>query len=180
MQKLPIVFVDDQQDYVDKAVRQCRLLLPDREAYGFYSVAAAKAELMRFEGPFMLILDHDFPPERGEEKGDGWALSSLLRARHPWGLLLPICYLSGRFDDKQWRELTEEEGSFAPTMYMPKQGDWLGVIEKLDESFARSRRAWLAQAELILDYEDGVDLDDVEADEDAGDPVGGHAQGGAE
>ncbi|KRF37413.1 hypothetical protein ASG94_08810 [Nocardioides sp. Soil805] len=160
--KLPVVVVDDDPDVLRDDVAYLGFDYPGREVVTYQQLTSAVPALIRREEPFVLILDHDFPPEGGTTRLEGHVLATRLRERHPWGMLLPICYRSGRFSATAWTELTATEGSFAPTMYVDKASmGVVGCVEMLDSAFARTRQAWLRQAELLLEYSDYDDLEDV-------------------
>ena len=83
-----IVIDDDAQFTRDLA----ELLRSENHAcLTFQSTEEARRGLAGLEEPMTVLLDHDFG-----QREPGYALCKWLRENHPFGLLLPILYLTGR------------------------------------------------------------------------------------
>lgn len=165
---LPVYIVDDEETVITECIEDLALAYPGRKVVGIRHLGQAAVELMKLDEPFVLVLDHDFGSLTTETLRHGSDLALLLRRRHPWGLLLPIYYRSGRFNDRGWHNLPRENGPFIPSAFVTK-GD-VPVTEsvaELDRLFAQARDAWLRQSEILanfFDYNDFEEYDIAETD----------------
>lgn len=73
--------------------------------------------LLELNRPFVLILDHNFE----DEEVQGYHLCNELRQQHPFGLILPIIYLSAFMSGDSYLELIRDQLTFAPTAFMDKK-----------------------------------------------------------
>jgi len=154
MSMLPVVIVDDEIDSINATANSIRNRWANRDIATYLDLDEAGEALIERKEPFILLLDHDFKGRSDDFKGE--MLARVLRRRHPWGLILPICYLSGRFDDKEWRDLTEENAHLAPTSYVRKgTRNIADLVEHLEMLFLAAQASWQEQQMLAV-----VDADD--------------------
>ena len=93
-------------------------------------------------GWFIVVLDHDFPPEspavrvtlRGSESElvVGYDVAEWLRTRHPLGRMLPIIYLSGRESAQGFIARMRTNGQFHPDDFITKAEIGIDVDMLLD------------------------------------------------
>lgn len=88
-----IVVVDDETPFAQDLAEALKQLGHAPEEYA--TLAEARRNLAEVEEPLVVLLDHDFG-KGGEEDEEGYGLCKWLRENHPFGLLLPIIYLTGR------------------------------------------------------------------------------------
>jgi CheY-like chemotaxis protein len=162
-ERLPVIVVDDDLGQLSAAVE-----LLDMEGWSVTGIAdldEAARVLVDHTDPFVLILDHDFERPDGQT---GLDLTRLLRAAHPWGAVLPICYWSGRIDGPGFLAALRDGQMFAPSSYVQKGSVAITeVAQQADEAFARFKETFeqqaLRRAVLGLDETLPVDLyDDVD------------------
>lgn len=150
MNLLPVVIVDDDLRYLRAQTDLLRDVYPSRDVLAFTNLLDA-GELVTFPGPFLLILDHDFPPSSSTERDFGYFLAQKIRSGHPYGLTIPICYLSGKVNDREFRTISRQTGQLGPTFWSRKGDDSIdSVVDSMDRAFAEVRNLWLNQAERLL------------------------------
>jgi CheY-like chemotaxis protein len=112
-----IVLVDDEVEFVEDLRVLIQALGYDSEAY--YSLASAKEGLRGREDDFIVLLDHDFRAEAGEDE-KGYLLARWLRREHRLREILPIIYLTGRESPEDFVKMHQELRLFAPDAYLNK------------------------------------------------------------
>jgi CheY-like chemotaxis protein len=165
-ERLPVVVVDDDQIQLSRAVKLLRV--EGWSVTGIEDLDEAARLLVERTDPFVLILDHDFERPDGQT---GLDLTRLLRAAHPWGAVLPICYWSGRIDGNGFLAALRDGQMFAPSVYVAKGSVAVDdVARQADAAFARFRDTFEQQAlrRAVLDLDDALPIDDLDdgADDD--------------
>ena len=87
---MDVIIVDDDGEFA----RDLKALLRT-EGYAasvYQDFDSAYAALKDIESPYVLLLDHDLGDGQGRQ---GYLLCSELRRTHPFGLLLPVVYITG-------------------------------------------------------------------------------------
>lgn len=159
-ERLPVIVVDDDRGQLSAAVD-----LLDLEGWtvtGFDDLDEAARALVDHTDPFVLVLDHDFERPDGQT---GLDLTRLLRAAHPWGAVLPICYWSGRIDGAGFLAALRDGQMFAPSSYVVKGSVEVDEVARLaDEAFGRFRATFEEQAlrRAVLDLDAALPVDDVD------------------
>ena len=113
-----IVVVDADKAFAQDVAKTLNMLGHQPEV--FTSLAAARQHLTGVEEPLLIFLDHDFG-QAGEEGQEGYDLCKWLRENHPFGLLLPIVYLTGREPSEHFLLREREEPYVHPSAYIGKE-----------------------------------------------------------
>lgn len=117
----------------------------------FADLDSAEAFLLTSEEPLLLILDHNF---EGDNR-TGFDLCALVREKHPFGLLMPIVYVSGMLVDGDYVRNQQGRATYGPTVFLPKQSmsDLGEVITNLIAGFDELWRRAIEQAsfQVMLD-----------------------------
>lgn len=162
-ERLPICLVDDDLAW-NMLDEQLRMELQacgqgDREVITFSTLRDA-LELLSWERPYVLILDHNMKagrdPEVAERLGAdpegalyGYHLSRAIRKQNVFGLAIPIVYFTAVMgaakvkpdEEKGFVELLMDDGPFLPDMWQDKlryQTDEVKLVDlvgKLDSFF---------------------------------------------
>jgi len=145
MTLIPLAIVDDDEMWVQAQVETLSHLYPDRRIFAFTTLRDAK-ELIMFDEPFLLILDHDLGRE-----GFGHSLAREIRTMNPFGLTTPICYYSAQLDAEKYQSIGQQDGQLGPTYWVDKSEFSIkDVVDAMDRIFATVRQLWLTQAERLL------------------------------
>lgn len=141
MANYPVVLIDDEVPFINSLGRAL-----EEEGYSvtrLRSISEAVSHLsVRLRMPedgtaddldagwFILVLDHDFPPEdpttlvaglEGEfEVRNGYGIARWLRIHHSLGRMLPIIYLSGRESAQGFIAQMRENGQYHPDDFITK------------------------------------------------------------
>ena len=159
-ERLPVVVVDDDHRQLSRAVKV--LQVQGWSVTAFDDLDEAARALVDRPEPFVLILDHDFERPDGQT---GLDLTRLLRAAHPWGAVLPICYWSGRIDGPGFLTALQDGQMFAPSSYVEKGSVEVDEVARLaDEAFSRFRATFEEQAlrRAVLGLGESFPIDDVD------------------
>lgn len=156
MSKYTVVIVDDEVPFINSLGRTLEeegypvlLLHTIRDAVDQLSTRmsiAAQGLATRSDDMdatwFIVILDHDFPPEnptvrvaiqgRDYELVVGYDIAKWLRAQHPLGQMLPIIYLSGRESAQGFIAQMRKNGQFHPNDFITKAEIGIDVDMLLD------------------------------------------------
>jgi len=114
---MKVVVIDDNESLAEQLKE-----LAEVEGYEvavFHSLKEAREGLEGVEEPMIIFLDHDFSPI-GEIKEHGYDLCEWLRENHPFGLFLPIIYLTGREAMERFVKRQSEKPIMHPTEYISK------------------------------------------------------------
>lgn len=145
MRLIPLAIVDDDAVWLQAQVETLSHIYPDRRIFAFTTLKDAK-ELVMFNEPFLLILDHDLGRE-----GFGHSLAREIRTVNPFGLTIPICYYSAQLDAEKYQSIGQQDGQLGPTYWVDKSEFSLkDVVDAMDRIFATVRGLWLTQAERLL------------------------------
>lgn len=142
---MKVVIVDDDQGVTDDVAEMLRTRGFEVDTY--YALGDATGPLTRSTEPFVLILDHDF----GDSEGVGYDLCRAVRREHPYGLILPIIYRSGKESIDQYVEHDQEELVLSPTAFLSKTESLAttrlpAIIEECARSFEESLDLLSAQS----------------------------------
>jgi CheY-like chemotaxis protein len=142
-ERLPVVVVDDKHDQLSGAVDL--LEAEDWTVTTFDDIDEAARVLVEWTDPFVMVLDHDFDRPDGRT---GLDLTELLRSAHPWGLILPICYWSGRIGGAEFLAVQRDRQLLSPSSYTYKAGDesLVDVVERAEQTFQQHRATLEQQA----------------------------------
>ncbi len=155
---LPIVLVDDDPGLGNDFFEIIGDEYPERELHFFESLDDARRNLFTVTNtrPFGLVLDHNL----GDKEETGEHLGAEVRARHPWGLAIPIVYYSAWMDIEKYADQRRRLGTLAPTLYLDKNNSDTSIklaVEKIDEDFKVSAPAFLQHVQSLRAHE--FDLD---------------------
>lgn len=110
-----LVVVDDREDGRQIASQVADFL--DLRLQSFTHPAEALPVLLEMHEPFVMVLDHNFE----DDDYPGWRLCNELRQQHPFGLILPIIYLSGFMRGEEFLSLLHNQLLYAPTAFVRKK-----------------------------------------------------------
>ncbi len=113
-----IIIVDDEVGFAESLKD-----LVESEGYeadAYYTLKDMREQLEGNEEPLVVILDHDFS-EIGEQNQVGYDLCQWLRETHPFGLLLPIIYLTGRETPERYLQQQRLSPFVHPNAYISKE-----------------------------------------------------------
>lgn len=82
----------------------------------FATLDDAESFVFDHDDPLLVILDHNFEGDRRT----GFHLCNEIRTRHPFGLLMPIIYVSGFLDSGPYIDEQRGRMMFGPTVFLPK------------------------------------------------------------
>ncbi|OQY29867.1 MAG: hypothetical protein B6244_02605 [Candidatus Cloacimonetes bacterium 4572_55] len=108
-----VIIVDDEVDFGESL--QDMIESEGYEVDFYCSIHSAQEALSSLEEPIVVISDHDFG---GIEVG--YDFCKWLREKHPFGLLLPIIYLTGRGSDKDYLNQQQESPFNHPNAFISK------------------------------------------------------------
>jgi len=134
---MKIVVVDDDKGFARDMGELLRS--EGHDSTIFHSVEEARKGLAGEERPFLMFLDHDFGPAE-----QGYELARWLRETHPFGMILPIIYLTG--SESPERFLGQESATpFAhPTAFLTKN-----QLAKDDGLLSRLLKQYAADFERV-------------------------------
>lgn len=112
-----VVIVDDERGFVGDVETLVKALGYETRTY--YTVADARQGLMELEDLFVLLLDHDFGLNQGKSEA-GYELCAYLRTAHPFGMLLPVVYLTGRETEGGFLQQLQAKCGLGPSMFVTK------------------------------------------------------------
>jgi CheY-like chemotaxis protein len=149
---MKVIVIDDDKTWVREIADTLRS--EGYEPLIFHSVEEARRGLADLEEPVPVLLDHDFGP--GEQ---GYELCRWLRENHPFGLLLPIIYLTGRETPDRFLYQQSENPFTHPTVYVSKgqlaadDGFLSRALKKYQDQFERVRLLFEQQSarQALLD-----------------------------
>jgi len=113
----PRISVDDEKSIADSLKDLAESEGYDVEVY--HTLKDVRAGLQDVEKPMVIILDHDFS-EVGERDQVGYDLCQWLRENHPFGLLLPIIYLTGRETEERYLQQQRNAPFVHPNAFVSK------------------------------------------------------------
>lgn len=166
---MKVIIIDDEVSLTDKLSKS--LTRREFEVIVFNSLREAYDGLEIIEEPMVVILDHDFGSV-GEQDQKGYDLCEWLREKHPFGLLLPIIYLTGRENTERFLTQQRKKPFVHPTAYISKEQlaielDLLpNIINNYQDQFSRIRDLFENQSvkQALIgfrDMEPEPDLEDI-------------------
>jgi len=115
---MKVIIIDDEASLADSL--KDLVLVEGYEAEVYHTLKSAREGLEKIEEPMIVILDHDFR-DAGERDQVGYDLCKWLRENHPYGLLLPIIYLSGHETVDGFLQQALKEPFAHPTVFISKE-----------------------------------------------------------
>ncbi len=146
---MKVVVIDDEESLTERLRRS--LTRKEHEVEVFYSLKDAREGLEGTEEPMVVLLDHDFGGA-GEQDQKGYDLCGWLRETHPFGLLLPIIYLTGRELPDRFLQQQRRDPFVHPTAYLSKdqlasEQDLLpNLLKRYEGQFERIRELFEKQS----------------------------------
>lgn len=135
---MKVIVVDDDRNFARDLSESLRS--EGHDSLVFHSVGEARAGLAAVEEPFLVLLDHDFGSAE-----PGYELCRWLRENHPFGLLLPIVYLTGRESAVHFLEHQADSPFVHPSAFVAKnqlaQDDAFlpRLLKRYEEQFEQGR-----------------------------------------
>jgi len=128
------------------------------------SYGAALREIDRMNVPVVAVIDHNLDDPKADNVG--YAVCRYLRTRHPFGLLLPIIYNSGKQSDQEYLEAIRDANGLGPSMFVAKgtalsdhlMDKLLEVIDQFEELWATALKQAGALAMHNMSHGEGIEL----------------------
>jgi len=156
---MKVIIVDD-----DAGVAESLKDLVESEGYDaavYHSLKDVREGLKGTEEPMVVVLDHDFS-EVGEQNQVGYDLCQWLRENHPFGLLLPIIYLTGRETAERYLQQQRYAPFVHPNAYISKdqlaseQNLLPSLLKRYEKEFVQIRELFEKQSaqQALIGFEE--------------------------
>ncbi len=156
---MKVIVVDDEASVADGLKDLIESEGYDVEVY--HTLKDVREGLSGIEEPMVVILDHDFS-DVGERDQVGYDLCQWLRENHPFGLLLPIIYLTGRETAERYLQQQRNAPFVHPNAYVSKdqlasEQDLLSnLLKRYEKEFAQIRELFEKQSaqQALIGFEE--------------------------
>ncbi|GEM_PF-2166764 len=139
---MKVIIIDDEASFADSL--KDLVQVEGYEAEVYHTLKQAREGLEGADEPMVVLLDHDFR-DVGEKDQVGYDFCGWLRENHPFGLLLPIIYLTGRETTEHFLKQQRDNPFVHPSAYISKdqlasdQELLPNLLKQYQEQFERIR-----------------------------------------